>query len=66
MHELYGRRKRGLSPAKAKQMLKDNSAQGHPLTGPQKGYFGMIAGGRTPMQAHEATAPKRRRRRGKS
>ena len=43
-----GRRKRGLSPAKAHKMLEDNSAQGHPLSDKQRGYFGMIAGGGTP------------------
>lgn len=36
---------------KAKQILKDDSAQGHPLTPKQKGFFGMIAGGKTPTRA---------------
>lgn len=36
---------KGLSMAKAKKMLKDNSAQGHPLTDKQKRLFGAIAGG---------------------
>ena len=35
---------------KAKQILRDNSAQGHPLTQKQKGYFGMIAGGKMPTK----------------
>lgn len=36
------------SAGKAKQMLADNSAQGHALTGKQKHFFGMIAGGKIP------------------
>lgn len=47
--------------AKAKTMLKDNSAQGHPLTKKQKGYFGWIAGGSKkrglPKQPQAATTP---------
>lgn len=31
-------------------MLRDNSAQGHPLTPKQKGLFGLIAGGGTPSR----------------
>lgn len=56
-HEHMGsRRKRGLSPEKAKKMLRDDSAQGHPLTDKQKGLFDLVAGGGTP------TRTKRRRR----
>jgi hypothetical protein len=33
-----------LTPEKAKKMLEDNSAHGHPLTDQQKKYFGVIAG----------------------
>ena len=51
-----GRRGRSLGPAKAKKMLEDNSAQGHPLTDKQRGLFGLIAGGGTP------TRTKRKRR----
>lgn len=32
------------TPAKARQMLADNSAQGHKLTAKQKRYFGMLVG----------------------
>ena len=39
-----GRGKR-VSREKAKQILRDDSAQGHPLTAKQKRYFGWIAGG---------------------
>lgn len=39
------KRRSVLSAAKAKKMLHDNSAQGHPLTGAQKRYFGAVAGG---------------------
>lgn len=35
-----------ISAAKAKEMLRDGTAQGHKLTGKQKRYFGWIAGGR--------------------
>ena len=34
----------GINPAKAKQILRDDSAQGHPLTEKQKGMFGAAAG----------------------
>ena len=33
-----------MSPEKAKTILRDGSVRGHPLTGPQKGLFGAIAG----------------------
>lgn len=39
------RNKKRLGPAKAKMMLKDNSAQGHKLTGKQKNLFQAIAHG---------------------
>lgn len=45
-----GERGGRLSPEKAKKMLRDNSAQGHPLTPKQKGLFGLIAGGGTPSR----------------
>lgn len=40
-----------LTAAKAKQILKDNSAQGHPLTAKQKKFFGAIAGGQSPKRS---------------
>lgn len=40
-----------ISQAKAKQMLRDNSAQGHPLTKKQKGLFGLIASGKRPRKS---------------
>lgn len=40
------RRSNGPSKAKAKQMLRDDSAQGHKLTRQQQKYFGWIAGGK--------------------
>jgi hypothetical protein len=40
--------KRKLSASKAKQMLKDNSAQGYALTDKQKRYFRMISHGHNP------------------
>lgn len=39
-----------VSAEKARTMLKDNSAQGHPLTPKQKRYFGWIAGGSKPSK----------------
>lgn len=35
-----------LTARKAKKMLHDNSAQGHPLTKRQRGYFGAVASGK--------------------
>lgn len=47
-----GRRKRGLpTAAKAKEILRDGTAQGHPLTKKQKGFFGLIAGGEEPVRS---------------
>jgi hypothetical protein len=37
-----------LTSKKAKMILKDDSAQGHKLTGKQKRFFGAIAGGQKP------------------
>ena len=42
---------RKLSSSKAKEILRDNSAQGHALTGKQKRFFGAIAGGQKPRKA---------------
>ena len=56
---MEGRRKRGLSPGKARKMLHDNSAQGHPLTNKQRGLFGLVAGGGTPTRTKRS-----RRKRG--
>ena len=36
--------------AKAKKMLRHGEAHGKPLTGPQKGYFGLLAGGGKPTR----------------
>jgi hypothetical protein len=40
--------KKKLTSAKAKKILKDNSAQGHKLTAKQKRFFGAVAGGQKP------------------
>lgn len=50
--------------AKAKKMLADNSAQGHPLTKKQKGYFGFIAGGGVPTPKPRALNKLKRGMRG--
>lgn len=36
-------RKDAPSPAKAREILKDGTAQGQPLTAKQKGFFGAVA-----------------------
>jgi hypothetical protein len=38
-------RGKGPSPAKARQMLHDRQAQGHPLTDRQRRFFGAVASG---------------------
>lgn len=48
---LESRRKRGLpGKAKAKEILRHGEVRGHPLTMPQKGMMGIIAGGGTPTK----------------
>ena len=32
------------TPAKARQILRDDAVRGHPLTEKQKGFFGALAG----------------------
>lgn len=50
-HGLGSRRRRELpTKAKAGEMLAHGEVGGKPLTGPQKGLFGMIRGGMTPMK----------------
>lgn len=39
---------KGPTPAKAKAILSDGTVRGNPLTAPQKGLFGAIAGGAPP------------------
>ena len=57
-HTISERRKRGPSSHKAKKILTDGSVRGHPLTEPQRGLFGAIAGG-----ADIRTKAKKRRKR---
>lgn len=59
---LKGRRKRGLSPEKAGKMMHEGMANGKPLSKSQRGYFGVIASGKTPEKAHEQMKRKGRRR----
>jgi len=47
-----------LTSSKAKKILRHGEVRGEPLTGPQKGFFGLIAGGGRPTRL-------KRRRRGK-
>ena len=42
------RKKRQLTARKAKEILKDGTAHGKPITKKQKGFFGLIAGGKDP------------------
>ena len=37
-------RKDAPSPAKAREILRDGSVQGHALTSKQRGFFGAVAG----------------------
>lgn len=39
------KKKSRVSAAKAREILRDGTAQGHPLTKKQKRYFGYLAGG---------------------
>ena len=39
-----------LSKAKAKTMLREGEARGHPLTEKQRGLFGLIASGKRPSK----------------
>jgi hypothetical protein len=41
----------GVSPAKAKEILRDGTAHGRKLTKAQKGYFGIIASGKKPTKS---------------
>jgi len=50
--------KKKLSREKAKEILEHGEVRDHPLTRPQRGYFGMIAGGETPTK----TKPKKRKK----
>ncbi len=49
-HSLSERRKKLLGPKKAKKMQRHGSVRGRLLTTPQKGLFGVIAGGGTPTR----------------
>lgn len=37
---LNNRRRRGITPRKARRILGDGEVKGNPLTGPQRGFFG--------------------------
>lgn len=50
-----------LTKKKAKKILMDKMVKGHRLTEKQKGYFGMIAGGKKPMRAEERRKMARRK-----
>lgn len=42
-----------ITAVKAKKILKDKSVRGHKLTGKQKRFFGLIAGGGHPTRLSE-------------
>ena len=46
------------SPEKAKEILRDGTAQGKKLTPKQKRFFGWVAGGSKPRSAGEKKAGK--------
>ena len=54
---------KGPTPEKAKEMLRDGTANGEPLTGKQKRFFGARAGG---TRTSSSGAPIRGVKRGKS
>ena len=63
-----GHKKKKLTSAKAKKMLKEGMAHGESLTKAQKGYFGMVAGGKMPMKMslqEKVTLQKSKKRRSK-
>jgi len=43
-------RKKGLSQAKAKEIMRHGEVRGRSLTKKQRGLFGLIAGGKTPTK----------------
>lgn len=43
-----------VGPAKAKEMLHDGTAHGHPLTTKQRGWLGVIASGKTPTRMRQS------------
>ncbi len=45
----------GITPQKAKEMLRDGTANGRPLTAAQKKYFGLIASGKLPKYQKAGT-----------
>ena len=47
-----------LSPEKAKEILRDGTANGHKLTAKQKRFFGAVAGGAKPKAPDGTTLPK--------
>lgn len=44
------RHRKKLTSAKAKKILRDGSVRGHKLSKKQKGFFGLIAGGKRPRK----------------
>lgn len=42
---------RKLTPAKAKEILKDGKTYGYPLTKKQQAYMGLVASGKRPHRA---------------
>lgn len=47
-------KKKKLTAAKAKKILKDKEVRGHPLSKKQKKFFGLIAGGGKPTRLKHA------------
>jgi len=46
MSKKPSQRKDAPSPAKAREILRDGTAQGQPLTGKQQRFFGAVASGK--------------------
>ena len=60
-HTIAERRKRGFpTKAKAKKIQSHGAVGGRPLSGRQRGLFGLIAGGGTPTQPQTRRLRRRR------
>ncbi len=59
-HTIAERRKRGLpAKAKAKKILSHGAVAGKPLSGRQRGFMGIIAGGGTPNRSQNRRLKRR-------
>lgn len=59
------KKKKHVSKAKAKKIMKHGEVKGKPLTEKQRGYFGLLAGGGNPTKMTNQRSPRRKKKRGK-